>query len=280
MPFQAVRNRSLADDVFSQLIGEIIRGQYKPGDNLPPERTLTDVFQVNRHVVREALKRLQQLGVVAISQGGGTKVLDYREHAGIDMLQLLGEHLAGSPEGLLLWRSVLEMRAAIAVDMVRLCTLRASQEVRDDLVAIADELQRSKDASREHLYRLEVRFWYRVVDGCDNLAYRLALNGVLRGDTIDADLTFRLSAWETRAASYRVPLAAAIASGDVVAAESEVRTTMRDALHAFYERVMSDTSTTPSVAMPSPEASSPAGPPPIPASEHPEVEPGNEPTGS
>ena len=55
-----VQTRSLPDEVFGQLLGEIVSGRYAPGETLPGERGLSDVFGVNRHVVREALKRLRE----------------------------------------------------------------------------------------------------------------------------------------------------------------------------------------------------------------------------
>ena len=36
--------------------------------------------------MREALKRLQQSGLVRISQGGATRVRDWRRHGGLDLL--------------------------------------------------------------------------------------------------------------------------------------------------------------------------------------------------
>ncbi|UUY06381.1 winged helix-turn-helix domain-containing protein [Svornostia abyssi] len=40
-----------------------------PGDPLPSERVLAEQFGINRHAVREAIKRLQQAGLVVVSQG-------------------------------------------------------------------------------------------------------------------------------------------------------------------------------------------------------------------
>lgn len=237
MPVAAVRNRSLADGVFAQLVDEILGGRYQPGMSLPPERALTQLYRVNRHVIREALKRLEQLGLVATAQGEGTRVLDYRSSGGVAVLPLLGQHLAGTADGFLLWRSVSEMRAAMAADMVRLCALRASAQVRDDLCAIAAELEAASESAS--LYNLEVRFWYRIADGCENLAYRLALNGLVRGAELDPELSRRWAAWETRAASYRVPLAAHIAASDAELAEQEARRTMRVALDTFCAHVLS-----------------------------------------
>jgi DNA-binding transcriptional MocR family regulator len=70
MPLRALKNRSLSDRVFEQLGAEILLGRYAPGHSLPSERALSELFDVNRHVVREAQKRLQQVGLLSIAQGG------------------------------------------------------------------------------------------------------------------------------------------------------------------------------------------------------------------
>src|SRR5664279_191603 len=131
MALRAVTNASLPDKVFAQLAGEIVSGRYRPGTTLPSERTLSSVFTVNRHVVREALGRLEQLGLVRVVQGGGTTVLDYRLTAGLDLLAVLAEH-ADAGEGMLApLGAALEMRAGIGIDVARLCARRATPEVRD-----------------------------------------------------------------------------------------------------------------------------------------------------
>ena len=72
MPLHAIRTRSLSEQVFEQLATEIITGRWLPGTNLPAERALTVVFDVNRHVVREALKRLEQIVVASGTSTTGT----------------------------------------------------------------------------------------------------------------------------------------------------------------------------------------------------------------
>lgn len=241
MALRPIQNRALSEDVFQQLSGEIMRRRYKPGEKLPPERTLVEVFGVNRHVVREAIKRLQQVRLVQVTQGGGTTVLDFRKHGGLDLLQLMAAHLrsgraskARAEDVSRLWRGVLEMRAAIGIDMARLCARRASDAQRQALVALADEMA---DAPRNMLFALEVRFWDLVADACDNLAYRLALNSMLGGADATGTLAIEWSANESKAADYRRPLVAAIAAGDADAAEQEARRTLRAAVEA-YERAM------------------------------------------
>ncbi len=61
-------NRS--ESVLDRLRDEILTGQYRPGERLPSERELASRFETSRGAVREALKKLEQLGLAAIHPGG------------------------------------------------------------------------------------------------------------------------------------------------------------------------------------------------------------------
>jgi DNA-binding GntR family transcriptional regulator len=67
---QQPRYRQLADE----LIGEIRGGRLKVGQTLPGELELGESFGVSRHTVREALRMLEDLGLIARQQGIGTVV--------------------------------------------------------------------------------------------------------------------------------------------------------------------------------------------------------------
>lgn len=53
----------------------IRNGQYGIGDSLPTERELSETFGVSRHTTREALRRLEQLGLITRRQGSGSTVV-------------------------------------------------------------------------------------------------------------------------------------------------------------------------------------------------------------
>lgn len=231
MPLEAVKNRSLADQVFAQLATEIVGSRYEPGGALPSERELAEVFGVNRHVVREALKRLAQANLVKIAQGGHTRVLDYKRHAGLEMLALFAEYASGNEQVIGHWFAVLEMRASMAAEVARLCALRASPELRQELVLITEKMKATLDA--QELYTLEVHFWDRVLDGADNIAYRLAFNSLIKSAIRMGHAAREMSVVEVRNAGYRVSLAQAIAAGDAERAETETRVRMRADLHAM-----------------------------------------------
>ena len=231
MPLQAVQNRSLADQVFAQLASEILGGRYAPFDALPAERELAQTFRVNRHVVREALKRLAQANLLKIVQGGATRVLDYEQHGGLELLALIAEHQPQDEANVEPWLAVLEMRAGMAAEVARLCALRATQALRHELLAISEKMQSTTDP--QELYTLEIRFWDRVLVGAENLAYRLAFNSLLKSAYRKGERARELSVYEVRASGCRAALARAIADGDADLAEAETRKRMRADLELF-----------------------------------------------
>jgi DNA-binding FadR family transcriptional regulator len=224
-----VQTRSLPDDVFAQLLGEIVSGRYAPGATLPGERALSDVFGVNRHVVREALKRLEQVGLVKTVHGGGTKVLEFTRTAGLDLLAVIAEH-AEALEGMVpLWRSAVEMRAVIGVDVARRCARAATPGVREELLESGEILAAA--AHGPELLALDQRFWQLMLDGAGNVAYQLAFNSLIRAVHAIPDFSVRWLEHELEQCDYRRPIARAIAASDPDAAA----TAARDALSPAAE---------------------------------------------
>lgn len=58
------------DEIADSLIRDILQGQYRTGERLPSERDLSARFDANRGAVREAMKKLEQLGIAEIQPGG------------------------------------------------------------------------------------------------------------------------------------------------------------------------------------------------------------------
>jgi len=71
-PFESAQPRYLA--VAERLSQAITQGEYGVGSLLPTESELCDKFGVSRHTVREALRKLRDLGLVTRHQGVGTRV--------------------------------------------------------------------------------------------------------------------------------------------------------------------------------------------------------------
>ena len=58
------------EHIAETLTDEILSGRYLAGDRLPSERDLATRFDANRGAVREAMKRLSQMGLATIQPGG------------------------------------------------------------------------------------------------------------------------------------------------------------------------------------------------------------------
>ena len=67
------------------LAGEIMRGRHPVGARLPTEQALCTTFGVSRATVREALRRLRELGLVAAEHGVGTRVVAARPRPRYEM---------------------------------------------------------------------------------------------------------------------------------------------------------------------------------------------------
>jgi DNA-binding FadR family transcriptional regulator len=228
MPLEAVKNTSLADQVFDQLAAEIVSGGYPPGQTLEAERSLAAVFGVNRHVIREAIGRLEQIGLVRVAQGSGTTVLDFRTTAGLDMLAVLAARPAAF-EGLLgLTRSALEMRSGNGADVARLCAERANPDLRRQLVQTAEQLAEMREG--RSLLAADQRFWQLMLEGADNLAYQLAFNSLIKVVQGVPELSLAWLEQELHHGDYRRPIAVAIAAGDAEAAARAARADLDFAL--------------------------------------------------
>jgi DNA-binding FadR family transcriptional regulator len=214
MALKPVNRRSVPEDVFEQILADVLSGEMQPGETLPSERRLAEVLGVSRPAVREALKRVSAAGLVEVRQGDATTVRDFRRHAGLDLLPRL--LLRGGELDLAVVRSILEARLHNGPKAAELAAVRR----RPGLAALLDEtigsLESETDAVEQQRHALT--FWDHVVDGADSIVFRLMYN-TLRATYEPAlpALAAVMAAEVGRPQAYR-ELAAAIAAGDPDAA--------------------------------------------------------------
>jgi GntR family transcriptional repressor for pyruvate dehydrogenase complex len=226
----APRTPLVSERVHAALRADILEGRLEPGAAVPSERALAERLRVNRHAVREALKRLEQAGLVQISQGGATRVLDWRQTGGLEvMLDLLGGRSSEQPP-LELARSVLEMRASIGVDAARRCALRGDREARARVGLIAGEAADAVGVDGAAVDERYEALWRAIVAGSGNVAYQLALNSLIGA----------LAAYEGIAAAVRPGdpdairrLGAAVAGGDGRRAAAAAEALLEPDTHAL-----------------------------------------------
>jgi DNA-binding FadR family transcriptional regulator len=69
--FNPVDGKDVTEKVASQIESAILNNEFKPGEKLPSERDLQQLFQTGRGVIREALRELKQKGLIETRHGGG-----------------------------------------------------------------------------------------------------------------------------------------------------------------------------------------------------------------
>ncbi|BBZ33555.1 FadR/GntR family transcriptional regulator [Mycolicibacterium confluentis] len=210
MALQPVNRRSVPEDVFDQLLDEVLGGNLAPGEALPSERRLAEVLGVSRPAVREALKRVMAVGLVDIRQGDATTVRDFRRHAGLDLLPHL--LMRGDELDLAVVRSILETRLHNGPKVAELAARRGGPELAALLDQAVDLLANESDlvAAQQHA----LSYWDHIVDAADSIAFRLMYN-TLRATYEPAlpALATVMSAEVGQPEAYR-RLAEAIVAGD------------------------------------------------------------------
>ena len=87
MPLQPVLRRSVPDEVFDQVLEEVVCG-VAAGESLPSERRLAELLGVSRASVREALQRVLPLAGGGPARRGDHRP-DFRRMSGLDLLPAL-----------------------------------------------------------------------------------------------------------------------------------------------------------------------------------------------
>jgi DNA-binding FadR family transcriptional regulator len=94
----AIERPRASDQVFEALATAIFAGKLPVAGPLPSERQLSEHFNVSRVILREAVHRLRECGLVRVRQGGQTVVLDPEQASDLRVTMLMIELGAATPE--------------------------------------------------------------------------------------------------------------------------------------------------------------------------------------
>jgi GntR family transcriptional repressor for pyruvate dehydrogenase complex len=229
MPLQPVTRRSVPDEVFDQVLAEVVDGGIEPGDSLPSERRLAEVLGVSRPAVREALQRMAQTRLVEVRQGGSTTVRDFKRSAGLDLLPRLLVRRGNLD--LAVARSILEARLVVGPGVAALAAERGGPALAAQLTDTVDALAATDDDVERQV--LALTFWDLVVDAADSLTFRLMFNSLRAAYEPALEALAPLMAEEVgQVESYRL-LASALGSGDPETARAAADRVLRPATESL-----------------------------------------------
>jgi GntR family transcriptional repressor for pyruvate dehydrogenase complex len=122
-----IDKQSVGQQVVSRILELVRTGNLRPGDRLPPERELIEIFRISRPVLREALRALSILGVIEARHGGGAYVSDLEART---LLAPLDFYLSLSQSNL---DDAFESRRVIEVEIARKAAISSNPADRGEL---------------------------------------------------------------------------------------------------------------------------------------------------
>ena len=158
--------------VASALRDDLLRQRIRPGERLPSERDLAERFGVNRGAVREALRVLEQLGIVKIGPGGARA--QSLEEASLDVLGHL-LRLEERPDPVLV-DQLLEAHAVLVAGWLRVLADRGSDEEIEACCAVMRRLADPTASEVDHAKH--VQELVQLVGDSTNLVLRLMRRGL------------------------------------------------------------------------------------------------------
>jgi len=130
--FRKTRHNRIFQDLVGQIQEAILDGRLQPGDKLPSQRELVAMFQTSRASIREALRVLEQKGLIEVKLGvsGGAVVRNANTESITESLKLLLQQQQVSLEHLA------EFRESIEGDIAACAAHRVGTAERQRLEAI------------------------------------------------------------------------------------------------------------------------------------------------
>jgi GntR family transcriptional regulator, transcriptional repressor for pyruvate dehydrogenase complex len=229
--FEKIAARAMSDAVAQQLLVQIEKGSFADSGKLPSEAVLSQEFGVSRTVIREAISRLRNEGVVEARQGSGVFIagksgvrplrIDYAEAAdGASVLQILA------------LRRAIEAEVASEAAMRRTDADMAAIDAA--LAAIDAAVADGRDGVAEDIA------FHRTIAGATRNPYFLKtlafLNQYLEaGVTVTRSNEARREDFSRQVREEHAAIAAAIRAGDPMAALNAARTHMYNAARRLAE---------------------------------------------
>ena len=225
-----VKRQSLVDRVVERIQAVIQEGRLRPGDRLPTEVELVKDLQVSRTVLREAMGRLEALGLISVQ---GSRGMFVGEPAGLEScLKIVRNAMSVSPRELIKFT---EFRRAIECDAARTAALKATPKDVAKLAELCEQV-RGPDLSNLEAYQIDFRFHRLILDLTGNeltcsvmdVVQEFVLASIREGGARrrDPEVTYR----------FHRAIVEAIQKGDADAAERAMRQHLDAVLASLRER--------------------------------------------
>jgi GntR family transcriptional regulator, transcriptional repressor for pyruvate dehydrogenase complex len=157
LQFKKMKKIKSYQNVVDQIQSAICNGSLKDGDKLPSEMKLTKMFDTSRGTIREALRVLEQKGLISIKTGvkGGPIIKEANTRPMSESIALLIRHQKVSLHHLAQFRKILEGHIAAQT------ALMADKNEINQLKAIIKEAKmhiKTKPSGWEEFHKMDATF--------------------------------------------------------------------------------------------------------------------------
>jgi DNA-binding FadR family transcriptional regulator len=213
-------------EAMTEYMREIVGGRLAPGDVVPPEVDVAEQFRISRGVAREALRALEERGLITVHHGTATTVNPIADWDLFDP-DVIAAALDG-PAAVPLLAEYLECRRIVETEAAALAAERATEEqiaaLERCLRDMEAALSLSRASAQERAYHeADVAFHTALVAGTGNLAL---LSLVRRVDAALLAARYPLARpakRRTQALPEHAAILAAVRARDAEAARSALR---------------------------------------------------------
>lgn len=137
-----VKKVNVSDEVYNQILTQILDKNLQPGDKLPSEAELVSELSVSRVSVRAALQRLAGAGIVEIVNGEGTFVRHPRENV------VLGSLISVSALENYDFEQIMDFRRGIEIVSAELAAKNGTAAGIQELSRILHEMEMANEENR------------------------------------------------------------------------------------------------------------------------------------
>ncbi len=227
--FEAIRRNKVYEAVARQ-IEALILEKLKPGDKLPPERELAEMFGVSRSSIRDAIRSLELSGLVEPRQGIGTVVCEVTADS---LLNPLVNALNRKQE---LVTELLEVRMMIEPPLAARAAGHASE---DEIREMEDILRRQaeKMTRGEMTIEEDSEFHYTIAMASGNSVVLKVLDLLMDLLRETRERSLQVPGRAQRSLAGHRQILAAIRKGDAKAAEAAMRHHIEDVEHIVLNKL-------------------------------------------
>lgn len=208
MEFERVTRLSVPEEIIENVKEKIISGELKPGDQLPAETKLAEMFGVGRGTVREAMKVMFYLGLIDRNNSRNTYVTESAREKAI--MRSFLDRFEGHRDAL----EMIELRKIIEPEAAALAAERQEDHI---IEKIEKEIQImvENEGNLEEFIDADSRFHQHIFSGTGNrLVVELmqSLNLALKKE--QSSVLHGSKSIKPRSLEFHKELAASIKAGD------------------------------------------------------------------